>query len=395
MVEIQEPEEGAPPGRSLAPTPSPEELSHLDLRDKLTSVAYALDALRRQADATTERTARTEGVVSALLGALESLRGDQHDLTSRTEQRVLRGLEFLDSRLAQSRDSGRLVEDLSDRFTSAVEDLKGETASSTARLELRLAEESKAAESTRNLIREHRDKLAESADALHASQAEALQELKKQLADTNKSLSERIEAVSESAARAGEESGEAREQIVSGLQRLAERLSDRIDSSAAQTQHNFADQLRDQGVDTEEALRRIEAELAAAAEREESTAQSTTAFQRDQQHALRAMETRLQDIQQTILKQLDGSGRAAAQAAEQSAKTLDQLIAALERMDGRFSHQVSSAEYALQGTLAEVERRLTAQVADAMQGIEARLRQREETLVRLIVAGSLENLESQ
>ncbi|MBW3591159.1 MAG: hypothetical protein KY393_04845, partial [Actinobacteria bacterium] len=120
MVEIQGPNDDSPPGRGLAPSTSSDEHSRLDLDGRLTSLAYALDGMRRQMDATTERTARIEGVISALFGALESLRGDYRDLTGRTEQRVLRGLEFLDSRLAHSRESGRLPQDTATTLSDAI-----------------------------------------------------------------------------------------------------------------------------------------------------------------------------------------------------------------------------------------------------------------------------------
>lgn len=254
MVEIQGPDDDSPPGRSLTPPPSPEDHARLDLDGKVTSLAYAFDAMRRQMDATTERTARIEGVISALMSSLDNLRGDNRDLAARTEQRVLRGLEFLDARLAHSQGSGQGSEHLN----QAVETLQ----SRLAALEDRMAR-------GLELIRDQGDKLAETAETLH---------------------------------------------------RLENRLS--------QDSHG-----------TETVL--------------ESVIQST----------------------------------------ERSTKTLDQLIAGLERMDARVSHQVSSSEYALHGTLAELERRLTEQVSEAVRSIEARVRQREETLVRLMVGGGIERPE--
>lgn len=448
MVEIQGPDDDNRPGRSLAPPPSPEDQTRLDLDGKITSLAYALDAVRRQADATTERTARIEGVVSALLGALESLRGDQHDLTARTEQRVLRGLEFLDSRLAQSRDSGRLAEDLvtvlsdtignavdtlrsqvttstarleerlaetgagqtveaalraqgdeasrsishlSDKLLLAVENLKSESASSAARLELKLSEDSKTSQSVRGLVRKHSEKLTESVDSLRAEQAGALEELKGRLTDLDRSVA----AASAAAAEANERSTEAREQLAAGLRRLEDRVSGQVEAALAQMHESIAALLHGQTLAAEESVRKVEAALAAAAESEQTTARSTAAFQHSHTQALRNLEDKLNSVEQTVLEHLEGAGRSAVQSAERSDKTLDQLITALERMDSRFSHQVSSSEYALHGTLADLERKITEQVSEAVQGIDARVRQREEALVRLIVAGGLEGPDHQ
>lgn len=441
MVEIQGPDDDDRPGRSLAPPHSPEDQSRLDLDGKLTSLAYALEAIRRQADATTERTARIEGVVSALLGTLESLRGDQHDLTARTEQRVLRGLEFLDSRLAQSTDSGRLAEDLvtvlsdtignavdtlrsqlttstarleerlvetgagptveaalraqgdeaarsishlSDKLLLALENLKSESVASTARLELKVSEESKGNQSVRGLVDKHSKELAESVDSLRADQTGLLEEIRGRLTELERSVA----AARASAEEANERSTETRTQLAAGLQRLEDRVSGHVETILAQMHERIATLL--DGLATEESVRKIDAALAAAAESGDTTSRSAADFQRNQTQALRNLEDKLHGVEQTVVEHLEGAGRSAAQSAERSDKTLDQLITALERMDGRFSHQVSSSEYALHGALADLERKITELVSEAVQGIEARVRQREEALVRLIVAGGLE-----
>lgn len=511
MVEIQGPDDDSQPGSGLAPTTSSDERNRLDLEGRLTSLAYGLDGMRRQMDATTERTARIEGVISALFGALESLRGDYRDLTGRTEQRVLRGLEFLDSRLAHSRESARLPQDaattlsdaianavdtlrsqvtnstarleaklgevgsnqsveaiiraqgdeaahaaqrlesladglwtahaqqaqavetlksklsdleqgavrdfekldsrmarsedagrgtresvvaLSDKLTSAIDDLKSESAAGIARLELKLAEESRTTESTRDLIRDHSDTLAASSAKLQEMHAKALQEFEGKLAEAEESLGARIEAVGRIAADANEQSDDVGEQLVSRLQHSEARLSRQIEA-AAKALESVQSLLRGQSIADEETVRRIEEALAAAAERDESRAQFTAAIQEQQELNLRAVEDKLENVEKTILRHLDGTGRDSIQSAERSTKTLEALIAGLERLDSRFSHQVGSSEHALHGALAELERRLTQQVSEAVQSIEARFRQREETLVRLIVGGGLETPESQ
>lgn len=229
MVEIQGPDGSEGSRRSLAPLRPAGQEDEPDLQSRISSLAIALDLVRRQMDVTTERTARIEGVVSALLGALDGWRSDFRDLSNRTEQRLLRGLEFLDSRIPHL------------------------------------------------------------------------------------------------------ETDETGQDTISGL---SERLSASVESQSV---------------------------------------------------ALRGIEAKLEEVGKEISRQLEIASRTASQDAERLAKILDQLITGLDRLDTRLSRQVGSSEYALQGSVAEVERKISQRMEEVLATIEARYRKREETLVRLIL----------
>lgn len=70
------------------------------LESRIASLTAEMDRWQRDLDATVDRSSRLEGAFSVLLKSLDGWRSDVREVAHRTEARVLRGLELIDSRIA-------------------------------------------------------------------------------------------------------------------------------------------------------------------------------------------------------------------------------------------------------------------------------------------------------
>ncbi len=104
------PEESRPP----AP-PERQDADHGMLEEKLSSLASAVTHWESELENSVSRSTRLEGAFTVLLSSLEGWKSDIREVSSRTESRVLRGLEVIDSRIsrvqpgASSLDSGEIL----------------------------------------------------------------------------------------------------------------------------------------------------------------------------------------------------------------------------------------------------------------------------------------------
>lgn len=318
MVDIQGPGDSEQAGHSLAPARWSGDRGPVDLESRVTSVAFALDSIRRHIDVLSERTARTEGVASALFGAVEAFRTDLRDLTGRIEQRIVRALEYLDTRISRAQDSEKYsttaLSDLAETLLKTTDVIRDQVASSTSRLEARL-------------------EVPAGRPSLDAS----LQHHEAELA-----------------------------RIWDEVTRIGEQLDTLVGQLPDWHKHSEAQQ---------------------------ATQNQIAAVEKGMQNRSEALEARLEETRQSIKREVQDVVRASDREAQITEETVDKLVASLERLDSRLSRQVSSSEYALQGSVADLERKLSEQISEALVGIEARFRQREETLVRLIIAGGSDRLD--
>lgn len=99
---IRTPGPGDPaPSRALAP-PSRPESNYDRLEEKLTALAASMNRWQRDLDSANNRATRLEGAFSVLLTSLEGWKSDVREVASRTEARVLRGLEVIDNRITRT-----------------------------------------------------------------------------------------------------------------------------------------------------------------------------------------------------------------------------------------------------------------------------------------------------
>jgi hypothetical protein len=104
------PEENRPP----AP-PERQDADYGRLEEKLSSLASAVTHWERELENSSSRSTRLEGAFTVLLSSLEGWKSDIREVSSRTESRVLRGLEVIDSRISRVQpgasplDSGEIL----------------------------------------------------------------------------------------------------------------------------------------------------------------------------------------------------------------------------------------------------------------------------------------------
>lgn len=90
-------------------TPAPPESRNADLgklEEKLSSLASAVTHWERELENSSSRSTRLEGAFTVLLSSLEGWKSDIREVSSRTESRVLRGLEVIDSRISRVQPGG-------------------------------------------------------------------------------------------------------------------------------------------------------------------------------------------------------------------------------------------------------------------------------------------------
>lgn len=104
------PEESRPPA-----LPERKDSDYGKLEEKLSSLASAVTHWERELENSASRSTRLEGAFTVLLSSLEGWKSDIREVSSRTESRVLRGLEVIDSRIsrvqpdASTLDSGEIL----------------------------------------------------------------------------------------------------------------------------------------------------------------------------------------------------------------------------------------------------------------------------------------------
>jgi tetrahydromethanopterin S-methyltransferase subunit G len=104
------PEESRPPAAPERPDPD-----YGKLEEKLSSLASAVTHWESELENSASRSTRLEGAFTVLLSSLEGWKSDIREVSSRTESRVLRGLEVIDSRISRVQpgasplDSGEIL----------------------------------------------------------------------------------------------------------------------------------------------------------------------------------------------------------------------------------------------------------------------------------------------
>lgn len=99
-----EPAEPGTPEPEASRTPAPPQRIDSDygrLEEKLSSLASAVRRWERELENSSSRSTRLEGAFTVLLSSLEGWKSDIREVASRTESRVLRGLEVIDSRISR------------------------------------------------------------------------------------------------------------------------------------------------------------------------------------------------------------------------------------------------------------------------------------------------------
>ena len=91
-----EPEAGLTPAPPLREDPD-----YSRLEEKISSLASAVSRWERELESSSSRSTRLEGAFTVLLSSLEGWKSDIREVASRTESRVLRGLEVIDSRISR------------------------------------------------------------------------------------------------------------------------------------------------------------------------------------------------------------------------------------------------------------------------------------------------------
>lgn len=95
------PEENRPPA-----LPERQDAGYGMLEEKLSSLASAVTHWERELENSASRSTRLEGAFTVLLSSLEGWKSDIREVSSRTESRVLRGLEVIDSRISRVQPGG-------------------------------------------------------------------------------------------------------------------------------------------------------------------------------------------------------------------------------------------------------------------------------------------------
>jgi tetrahydromethanopterin S-methyltransferase subunit G len=120
-------------GRMPAPTPYAE-ANYSRLEEKLTSLATTVGQWERELEQAASHSSRLEGAFTVLLSSLEGWKSDMREVASRTESRVLRGLEVIDSRISRVQPAASVLNE--GEILSAITNLEHAISERMATLEL-------------------------------------------------------------------------------------------------------------------------------------------------------------------------------------------------------------------------------------------------------------------
>jgi chromosome segregation ATPase len=235
------------------------------LEEKLTSLVAIMTRWQRDLEAAANRASRLEGAFSVLLNSLEGWKSDTREVASRTEARVLKGLEVIDSRITHAVPAK--VEPDTRKLEDAVRELHAEVAKLH---ELPNVGERLESQIIQTLERMRRDSTGAGAEgktlglaltvmleSMRSVKDDRQQEARNwaRLGEGLSILDRRLQAIEEkmSAARPSPQaqSFESWEQLTDSLQRLEARLAEnqesfgrKLESVQASSDENNATQLR-------------------------------------------------------------------------------------------------------------------------------------------------------